>query len=223
VQGPERLREVVDPGLGRGLVAVFLKNANFVDTARLMNALRAFERARLEPERIRMDFAGDVAVSQALIQAIVHSQVGSLVGSLLGILAVTALLFRSLGWGTLCTLPAALAVAATFAVMGWSGMPLGVATSMFASMVLGIGVDFAIHLIERFRLAVARGAAREAAILESLAATGPAIVINALAVALGFGILVLSRVPANAQLGVLTAVSLVACLAATLLVLPALL
>ncbi len=223
VQGPRRLREVVDPSFQRGLVTIFLKNANFVDTARLMAALRDYERTRLAPERIRLDFAGDVAVSQTLVGAIVGSQVRSLLASLLGIVAVTALLFRSLRWGVICTVPAGLAVAATFAVMGWTGMPLGVATSMFAGMVLGIGVDFAIHLVERYRLSAARGAAREAAILDSLETTGPAIVINALAVALGFGILVLSQVPANARLGAITVVSLLACLAATLLVIPALL
>ena len=47
--------------------------------------------------------------------------------------------------------------------------------------------------------------------------------VGGLAVALGFGILMLSQVPANAALGVLTVVSLLACLAATLLVIPALL
>jgi len=219
VRGHERLREVVDSTLGRALVTVFLKEANFVDTAHLMDAIRRYSRERLEPAHIRLD----VAVSQTLIEAVVTSQMRSILFSLLGILAVTGLLFRSLRWGVFCTLPAALAVAATFAGMGWLGMPLGVATSMFAGMVLGIGVDFAIHLTQRYRLAVEHGAQQEAAILESLSVTGPAIMVNALALALGFGILVLSQVPANARLGAVTVLSLLTCLAATLLVLPALL
>ncbi len=221
-QGPERVRETVDAGLERGLVTVFLKDANFVDTARLMRALRAYEREHLSPVNIRLDFAGDVAVSQALIDAIVRSQMSSLLASLLGILAMTALLFRSLRWGLVCMVPATFAVAATFAVMGWASIPLGVATSMFAGMVLGVGVDFAIHLVARHRLAVAGGLSAEAAVADSLATTAPAIVVNGLAVALGFGLLVLSRVPANARLGEITVVSLLSCLAATLLVIPTL-
>ena len=161
-------------------------------------------------------------MSQTLVRAIVRSQVGSLLLSALGILVVTALLFRSLRWGLVCMVPAGLAVTVTFAVMGWTGMSLGVATSMFASMVLGIGVDFAIHMVERYRMAVHKTPHRQAAILESLTATGPAVVINAFAVALGFGVLVLSQVPANAELGAITVVSLLSCLAATLLVIPAL-
>jgi len=120
-------------------------------------------------------------------------------------------------------LPAGLAVAVTFAALGYTGTPLGVATSMFAAMVLGVGVDFAIHLVEGHRQRLARGDSAESAIAEALAATGPPIVANALALALGFGLLTLSRVPANARLGAITVVSLLACLAATFLVLPALL
>jgi hypothetical protein len=223
VIGPERVHEIVDSRLERGVITVFLENANYADTARLMAGVREWEREHLAPVRIRLDFAGDVAVSQALIEAIVRSQVGSLLASLLGIAAVSALLFRSLRLGLICMLPAGIAVAATFSFMGLTGMPLGVATSMFASIVLGIGVDFALHLIERYRSEQARGAAHDTAILDALAATGPAILANALAVALGFGVLVLSRVPANAQLGMITGLSLAGCLAATLLVIPALL
>jgi predicted RND superfamily exporter protein len=94
---------------------------------------------------------------------------------------------------------------------------------MFAGMILGIGVDFAIHLIERFRLARRRALEPDAALDAALAATVPAIVIDGLAVALGFGVLVVSRVPANARLGAMTAVCLLSCLAATLLVIPPLL
>ena len=53
--------------------------------------------------------------------------------------------------------------------------------------------------------------------------TGPAVLTNTLAVSLGFGILMLSQVPANARLGLLTVLGLVDCLIATLLLLPVLL
>jgi predicted RND superfamily exporter protein len=223
VLGNERRGEIVNPTMERGLVTIFLGNANYVDTARLMKALREYERVHLAPRRIQLEFAGDVAVSQALIEAIVRSQVGSLLGSLLGIVAVSALVFRSLRWGMFCAVPAALAVAATFAMMGLIGMPLGVATSMFASMVLGIGVDFAIHMVQRYRSTTGRGAPHEDAVVDALGVTGPPIFINFLAIALGFGVLGLSQVPANAHLGGITVVSLTCCLIATVLVVPTLL
>jgi len=223
IRGEERLRQIVNADYARCLLTVFMTNANFVDTQRLMDAIRAYEREHLEPHGTTLTFAGDVAVSQTLIDAIVTTQVRSLLVSLVGIFVVTAILGRSLIWGVLSVLPCALAVLFNFAVMGLVGMPLGVATSMFAGMTLGIGVDYAIHLLERYRLSRERGRGREASLTDAMTHTGPAVLIDAVAVAVGFGIMTLSQVPANARLGGLVVLSIVGCLAATLLVLPALL
>jgi predicted RND superfamily exporter protein len=222
-RGEKRLRQVLDADYTRALVTVFLEDANFVATARLLDKIRDYEQEHLADQGMSLSFAGDVAVSQTLINAIVSTQVRSLIGSLIGILAVTTLLGRSLRWGILSVFPCALAVLVNFAVMGMAGIPLGVATSMFTGMTLGIGVDFAIHLLERFRRAQAHGLDLESAIADAVGATGPAIVIDAVAVALGFGTLILSQVPANARLGSLVVLSIGNCLVATLVLLPALL
>ncbi len=221
-RGERRLREVVDAGFDRALVSVYLKNANFEDTARLMEEVRAYERAHLAPWGIRLEFAGDVAVSQAMIQGIVTTQVSSVTLSLVGTLAVVVLLGRSLRWGIYCILPCSLAVLFNFAMMGFLDVTLGVATSMFAAITLGIGVDFAIHLLDRYKLSRASGHDENAALIDAITATGPAIVIDGLAVALGFGVLAFSRVPANVRLGEIAMFSIVGCLLATIILLPAL-
>lgn len=223
IRGPERRKQVVNEDYTESLVTVFLKDANFVDTQRLMDRLRAYEQEHLAPYGIRLSLGGDVAVSQTLIGAIVSTQVVSVLLSLAGILLVTSIMGRSLLWGVLCVLPCSLAVLLNFATMGLVGMPLGVATSMFAGMTLGIGVDYAIHLLERCRLASSEGATRRMAIVNAVRITGPAIVIDAVAIAFGFGVMTLSQVPANARLGGLVVLSIIGCLAATLLLLPALL
>ena len=194
-----------------------------MDTAKLMKEIRSYERERLTPKGIELGFAGDVAVSQSLIQGIVSTQLKSLAGSLIGIYLVTALFGRSWRWGVFCVLPSTLAVLVNFAVMGWFGIPLGVATSMFAGMTLGIGVDFAIHVLEGYGLARNSGASFGEALSHSLAVTGPPVLINTIAISLGFGVLMLSQVPANARLGFLTVLGLVDCLFTSLLILPVLL
>ena len=223
VRGKERLAQAVTADFSRALINVYMKNANFIDTKRLMEDIRDYEAKHLTPLGYSLEFGGDVAVSQTLIEAIVSTQVRSLLVSLVGILAVTSLLGRSLVWGILCVLPCALAVLMNFAVMGWVGMPLGVATSMFAGMTLGIGVDYAIHLMERYRLACSRGLTVDEAVNDAVTSTGPAIVIDGLAVALGFGVMTLSQVPANARLGGLVVLSIGGCFLSTMLLLPALL
>lgn len=222
IRGELRLRQLVSADFTRTLVSVFLKNANFVDTAALMGNLREYEQKHLAPHGLALSFAGDVAVSQTLIDSIVATQVESLILSQIGVLAVTALLHRSLVWGLVCLLPCALAVLVNFAVMGFAGVPLGVATSMFSAMVIGIGVDFAIHLVERYRQARRAGRAVDEALVDAMQVTGAAITRNAAAVGLGIGVMMLSQVPANARLGGLLVLSMVTCLCATLTLLPAL-
>jgi predicted RND superfamily exporter protein len=222
VLGPERLHRIVDSDHAHGLVTVFLRGSNFVDTARLMADLRAWERRSLAPSGVRLGFAGDVAVSQSLIGAVVTTQVESLALSLLGIFAVTAWLARSWRRGGLCVVPAAFAVLLDFAAMGWLGIPLGVATSMFAGMTLGVGVDYAIHLLARASRLRRQGLGDETALASALAATGPAILIDSASSILGFAVLLLSQVPANHRLGGLLSLSLGVCVLATLWVVPAL-
>ena len=98
-RGQHRLRQVVNAGYTRSLTTIFLKDANFVDTAKLMSDLRAYEREHLAPLGIKLGFAGDVAVSQSLIGSIVSTQLQSLGWSLAGIFAVTTFFGGSLRWG----------------------------------------------------------------------------------------------------------------------------
>jgi hypothetical protein len=221
MRGETRVRQLIDAPFDRSLITVFLRGANFVDTGELIAAIRDYEREHLAPQRIRLSLAGDVAVSQTLIDAIVGTQVVSVGAALVGDLVVTVILGRSLIFGLLCIVPSLVAVLLNFAVMGWMSVPLGVATSMFSSMTLGLGVDFAIHFLQNHREHKSRG--RAAAILEAARTTGPAIFGNTLAVTLGFGVLMISQVPANARLAGLLVLSLSVCFVVTMLVLPAIL
>lgn len=225
IRGEERQRQIVNADFSKTLTSVYLRFANFVDTAKLMGEIRDFEREQLQPHKVKVSFAGDVAVSQALIEGIVTTQVQSLAFSLVGIFAVTTLLGRSWLYGLYCTLPCALSLPLVFAAMGWLGIPLGVATSMFAAMILGAGVDFAIHMLDRFRLD--RAARPEAGVSEiirgAIRETGFPVTVNAVALSAGMLVLTLSQVPANARLGILLAIGLLSCLFVSMILLPAML
>lgn len=213
VRGEARRREVIHDDMRRTVVTIFLKTANYRDTSVLIRAAREYERKHLLPQKIRIDFAGDVAVSQAMIPAIVRTQVVSLLLALVGSFAAVCFLYRSLRIGLLTVLPPSLAALWMFGAMGWTGTPLGVATSMFFAISLGIGIDYAIHFMER-----AQGApAGEEPVLWALHEAGPAITADAFAIALGFGLLSLSQVPSNARLGQLVCLALLASWVLTLI------
>ncbi len=222
-RGPQRLRQIVDSNYWQSITTVFLKDANFQGTANLMADIRQYEQEHLTPQGIKLGFAGDVALSQSLIRGIVDTQIQSLFWSMLGIYLITSVFGRSLRWGLICVLPSVIAIWVKFGIMGWAGIPLGVATSMFAAMTLGIGVNCAIQLLEAYDLARSTDPSALSALKTAFGLTGPAALINTLAVSTGFGVLMLSQVPANARLGFLVVIGLAGCLLATVLVLPVLL
>ncbi len=217
VRGKNRLREILGPDSSSALITVFLRHSNYKDTELLMKRVRDFAARELEPVGLRLSFAGDVAVSQSMIHGIVKTQITSLAFSLLSILIVTSLFLRSFTLGFACTLPALLAVGAVLGCMGLAGIPLGVATSMFAATVLGIGVDYAIHLVHRARASTtASGVDWRKALLGA----APPLLLDTLAIGVAFAILASSQVPANALLGVCVGLSLLICAIVTLALLP---
>ncbi|HXU32220.1 MAG TPA: MMPL family transporter [Thermoanaerobaculia bacterium] len=214
VLGVAARREIVTDDFSRGVVEVFLRKANYRDTVALIDRLRRFERDRLVPLGGSIALAGDIAVSQEMIPGIVHGQIGSLGGALLGSALTVAFGMRRWGAGLAAIVPALGAILWTFGVMGWIGVPLGVATSMFCAITLGIGDDYAIHFLERRELAKSQGEARPTRV--ALVEAGPAILWDALVIALGFGLLALSQVPANRRLGLLLGLALLTAAAFTL-------
>jgi predicted RND superfamily exporter protein len=215
VRSPPRRREVIDDANRQGVVTLFIKDPDYKQVAALMAAARRYTREHLAPLGVRIGFAGDVAVSQAMIPAIVQTQVYSQPLSQLGCWLVVTVLYRSLWVGFLIALPSSIAVAWMLGIMGWSGIPLGVATAMFCSITLGVGIDYGLHLYEVFLRLCREGVGRDSAV-EAIAECGPAIVADTAAIALGFGILGISQVPSNARLGFLVAGALVVGCALTL-------
>ncbi len=219
-RGSDRRREVVDDTHRAGLITVFLKGANFRATATLMDSVRNYADRELAAHGLRVEFAGDVAVSQSTISAVVATQGRSMVWSFLGVLLVSWFLCRSLRWSLVCLVPCTIAVMVNLAVMGWLGIPLGIATSMFAAMTFGLGVDYAIHFVDRYR--GQRGASTLRRVVTTLRVISPPVALDCAAIALGFGALAFSRVPANAHLGGLVAASVVTSTVATIVLVPAL-
>jgi predicted RND superfamily exporter protein len=207
-------REIAADGFAQGIVQVYLRNANYRDTAALLVRVRRFERARLAPLGGSLAFAGDIAVSQAMIPAIVDGQFSSFAGALLGSALTVAFGLRRPSAGLASILPALGAILWTFGLMGWLGIPLGVATSMFCAITLGIGDDYAIHFLDRRVRALAEGEAQPARV--ALLDSGPAILWDALVIALGFGLLAASQVPVNRRLGILLGLALLAAATVTL-------
>jgi len=94
---------------------------------------------------------------------------------------------------------------------------------MFAAIAIGLGIDFAIHTIDRMKqlLAEETGAIEER-LVKLYPSTGRALFYNFVAIAMGFGALLTSDVPPLNNFGGLVAIAVTASFIASMTVLPAL-
>jgi len=110
--------------------------------------------------------------------------------------------------------------------MGLSWMLVGtlnIMTSMFAVVLLGLGVDFSIHLISGFTERRSMGMSTADAMRGALAKTGPGIMTGGLTTACAFFTLMIGASRGMDEMGLVTGAGLIAIMLATLTTLPALL
>lgn len=96
--------------------------------------------------KVRLSFSGAAERGRRLIDDLVDSQLKSVLTSLISCLIVLWLLGVNRRASLLAVASIAWAVSLQLGLMGWIGFPIGVATSCFVVLSLGIGIDYAIHL-----------------------------------------------------------------------------
>lgn len=195
----------------------FLSPAGDVARVRLLVRNPDFRRGQALEERLHRGLdpltagsgvvcqtSGELPVAQAVVGSVVSNQLRSMALTLLAVGALIWLLVRSLRQVGALLLPVAAAAWVVFGAMGSTGLPLGVATSMFAALAIGVGVDFGLHFEHAYR----RGrvtADPEHALRSAFATAGSALRLNALVLVAGFLVLTHSALLPNRSLGWLLA------------------
>ena len=140
-------------------VWAFLKTDSTAYFDGLTRRLRAFLAGRF-PDGVTVSIGGSVAEQTAINDVMVRGKVLNVIQIGGVILVITSLVFRSLLAGCLVLVPLGLAVLVNFGLMGLTGMRLNIATATNSAMAVGIGADYAIYMMYRFREEVARPRAR---------------------------------------------------------------
>ena len=188
---------------------------------------RDLTRALLPPAK-GASAAGTVAVAvnglpvmhRGLSRSVTMNQIKSLGFALVLVVVIMAALFRSLWSGLLVATPTLLTLLMIYGGMGLLGVHLDIGTSMLACIILGAGVDYAVHLASAWH-----GRDDEplsAAAARAADASGPAIWTNAIMVCAGFFVLTLGQARPLQNVGGLTAAAMITAALVTFLALPAL-
>lgn len=154
-------------------------------------------------------------------QKIISGQVSSLVFALLIVLILLAIIFRSLKGGLIGSIPLAASIIIQFGVMGITGVAIDAATALLSSIMIGVGVDFTIQFLWRYKNELKKGVTRQEAISATYKTTGRSIVINGLSVMAGFSATFISGFLSIRFFGYLTLLAIGSCLIYAIIVMPA--
>ena len=166
----------------------FVRTDETAATARLIDTVARFAKAN----SLNVTVGGSAVTAKALADGIVRVSLEK-AALLAGIVFLMGgLVFRSIKMAFIFAIPALATIATNFAYLGWSGTTLNVATAAVATIAVGVGLDYLIYLSFRIREAQMAGHDYEAAIRIGHASAGGAAVCVAMAVAVGYAVLIFS-------------------------------
>ena len=181
----------------------------------------AVEELGFAPDAVHV--TGMTVLFNDMLRALFTSQTSTLLFVLVATLAMFAVLLRSVTLAVVGLVPNLLAPLAVLAFMGFVGIPLDMMTITIAAIVIGIGVDDAIHYLHRCREEREAGHDAATAVRNSHRSIGNALYFTSLTVFVGFSVLSFSSFVPTVYFGWLTAVAMGLALLVNLTVLPSLL
>ncbi len=220
--GPEDLNSQIDADHRRAAVRVFLRKDSTDYGEHLLARVRTHI-AQTFPPGLNVRYSGTIASSAALTETMVNGKVLNMMQIALIIVLVSGVVLRSLLGGILVATPLAVAVLVNFGAMGLLGIPLDIMTSPIAAMAVGIGSDYAVYFMFRFREELAVSRTQQLALASTMQTSGKAIVYVSSAIAGGYLVLCISGFVFHIELGVLVALAMIVSSLAAITVLPALL
>ena len=222
LDGNEVLPRFVNEELTEGIIISKFKspdNKSKIEFAKYMNRFIAEN----STEECQIQITGMPFVDITMDQSLINSQIGSIAIAIFFVIVLVGGILRSLKSGFFAAIPIIATIILLFGFMGLTGISLNIATVLVASVALGIGIDYSIHIISHFKTSFKKNNDVYAAVQESILGSGKAIIINVVSVSAGFLVLVFSDMVPLQYFGLLIALSMVSSCLGALTLLPSLL
>ena len=219
LEGQDIMEQLVSDDLDEGLIQSNIATTDNEALTSFSNDLEKFINKN-QSEEYQMEITGLPSLYKRLDDSIVYSQRNSLILAIIFVFIVVASLLKSIKKGLYATIPISTTLILLFGFMGYTGIPLDIATVLVGSISIGIGVDYAIHMITHFDKDYKTTNNIQKALEQTIKISGRAIIINILSVTGGFLILLFSDLVPLQRFGLLVAVTMIGSGLATLTLMP---
>ncbi len=220
---PDDLWHLVTPDYRMANIWVQLKSGDNQEMEKVMALVEKFLAANPPPAGLRHEWAGLTYLNVVWQEKMVHGMFRSLMGSFVIVLIMMVFLFRSLLWGLTAMIPLTVTIALIYGIIGLIGKDYDMPVAVLSSLTLGMAVDFAIHFLERSRIAFRQVGSWEKASEIMFEEPARAIARNVIVIAVGFTPLLLAPLVPYQTVGIFMASIMAISGVATMMIIPSLL
>jgi hydrophobe/amphiphile efflux-3 (HAE3) family protein len=208
LDGQDIMSQLVTEDLDEAVIQSRFASSDSKAMEEFVNYMNAFI-DKNSSEKCQISITGMPSVYVKMNESLLSSQASSLAIAILLVLVIVGLMLKSFSKGVYATIPIISTIAILFGFMGFAGISLDIATVLVASIALGIGIDYSIHVITHFNHAMNEYGNINKALEDTIMISGKAIVINVISVAAGFLVLLFSQMVPLQNFGLLVALSMV--------------
>jgi uncharacterized protein len=219
---PKTFASVVTEDFSRTSILVGTSLTRSNDISQMVAKIREYAEGRFPPE-LDIRPTGTLILLTKTTGNIIAGQIESLALTAGIIFVIMAAMFLSFRVGLIAMVPNVFPIVVFFGFMGLIGADLNLATTMIASIALGIAVDDTIHILSRLSSEVRATGQQERALLHTLSTVGKPALYASVLIFLGFLTLCLSMFVPIQQFGMLSAATMAFALLGELVLTPALL
>ncbi len=214
-QNPEMIKNFVNVDENTGRIMFFLRDLDNGTLTQFEKIISKYD------DHLNLRIAGIPFVMKEMNEQIIPQQVRSLIFALVLVFLMISLTQRSFRLGAFSTLPILITLGVVFAAMGYAHIDLSVITGIMSGLTIGVGIDYAIHFSFLYRYFRIKG--KDNPVEEALKYVSSPILANAMGLAIGFSVMMLSPLKIHLYLSILMWVSMVFSALLSLTLLPTLL
>jgi len=146
---PDDFEALVNYEYETGLITAMMQSVSTKEIVIMADQIKAYIE-EMGSEEFTTETSGMMMFLKDFTNLVVQSSINSIILSIVIILFIAWIFFRHWKFGLLSVIPLTSAVILNFGLMGWFGVDLSHFTALLTSIIIGVGVDFAIHYISEF-------------------------------------------------------------------------
>jgi predicted RND superfamily exporter protein len=185
---PQDFDSLVDNDYRRATVWTYIKNDSTTNADTIARRARAIIDESFPPG-VSVQMGGSLPQLIALNDVIVSDKFKNMAQMAAVVFGLGAIILRSFVGGLFVVTPLFAVMLANFGLMGWLRTPLDISAMTTAAMAIGIGADYEIYLLFRFREELARTGSVLTATRNSMLTSGKAILLVAISIVAGYAVL----------------------------------